>query len=104
MTIDLDKLSSKELRELQKNVARQLEDQQKRERHLALTAAQDAAAEYGFSLEDRMGIEGKAKMPVLPKYADPTNAAQTWSGRGRKPKWVQKHLDDGGSLDDLLIK
>ena len=28
----------------------------------------------------------------------------TWSGRGQKPKWIQVHLEGGGSLDDLLVK
>ena len=28
----------------------------------------------------------------------------TWSGRGQKPKWIQVHLEGGGSLDELLIK
>lgn len=27
----------------------------------------------------------------------------TWSGRGRKPKWVAEALDRGKQLDDLLI-
>jgi DNA-binding protein H-NS len=27
-----------------------------------------------------------------------------WSGRGRKPKWVEEHLAKGKTLDDLLIK
>ena len=29
---------------------------------------------------------------------------EVWSGRGRKPKWVEDHLTKGGKLDDLLIK
>lgn len=38
-----------------------------------------------------------------PKYRDPSNPKKTWSGKGRKPNFVIKHLDGGGDLDDLLI-
>jgi DNA-binding protein H-NS len=39
---------------------------------------------------------------VAPKYRNPTNAAQTWTGRGRTPLWVQA-LKDAGQLDTALI-
>ena len=29
---------------------------------------------------------------------------QLWSGRGRKPKWIEEHLAKGKNLDELLIK
>lgn len=41
----------------------------------------------------------KSKVPVKYKIGK-----QSWSGRGRKPKWVEDHLANGGSLDDLLVK
>jgi len=40
---------------------------------------------------------------VSPKYHNPDNPAETWAGRGRKPKWVAGKLATGSSLDDLLI-
>src|SRR3954454_66937 len=40
---------------------------------------------------------------VSAKYRNPDNPAETWAGRGRKPKWVQDKIDQGASLDDLLI-
>ena len=42
--------------------------------------------------------------PVKPKYQNRQNPKQTWTGRGRKPKWVVEKLDAGFSLEDLLIK
>ena len=29
---------------------------------------------------------------------------QTWSGRGKKPAWIVAILDNGGNIDDYLIK
>jgi DNA-binding protein H-NS len=39
---------------------------------------------------------------VAPKYRNPTNADQTWTGRGVSPTWVQA-LKTAGKLDSALI-
>ncbi|WP_342778599.1 H-NS family nucleoid-associated regulatory protein [Paracoccus laeviglucosivorans] len=41
--------------------------------------------------------------PVAAKYAHPENPDQTWTGRGRKPRWVQDALDEDKKLEDLAI-
>ena len=39
-----------------------------------------------------------------PKYRNPDNPLQVWSGRGKKPNWVIKHLAEPANLlQDLLI-
>ena len=40
---------------------------------------------------------------VAPKYRDPANAANTWTGRGRMPQWVQA-LHSAGTLASAEIK
>jgi DNA-binding protein H-NS len=40
---------------------------------------------------------------VLPKYQNPKNPAETWSGRGKQPRWVQAQLEAGERLEYLLI-
>jgi len=42
--------------------------------------------------------------PVAPKYRNPQNAAQTWAGRGIKPKWLEQELAGGARLEDFLIE
>ena len=37
-----------------------------------------------------------------PKYQNPNNATQTWSGRGKQPHWVEQALAQGKTLDSLL--
>lgn len=44
---------------------------------------------------------GEVKNPVPPKYQ---KGNELWSGRGRKPRWVEDHLAAGGKLEQLLIK
>lgn len=41
--------------------------------------------------------------PVRPKYRNPKNPAETWSGRGRQPRWLRPQLRSGRDLDDFLI-
>jgi DNA-binding protein H-NS len=107
MAIDLSGLSRKELLELRVNVEKALKDAEVRERREALKAAELAAAEYGFSLAELSG-DGKmqtiAKQSKAPaKYCNPNNPEETWSGRGRKPRWVHEALTNGADITDLEI-
>ena len=102
MSIELDNMSLRELRDLRNKLDRAIstfEDRRKRE---ALAAAEHAAKEYGFNLADLTnGRPARAK--VAPKYANPADPSLTWTGRGRKPRWIQEHLDTGKKLEDLEI-
>ena len=40
---------------------------------------------------------------VAPKYRNPADAEQTWTGRGKQPVWVREHLENGGTLDSITI-
>ena len=41
---------------------------------------------------------------VLPKYRNPKEPSETWSGRGKQPRWIQIQLSFGKQLKDLLIR
>jgi DNA-binding protein H-NS len=45
---------------------------------------------------------GKKTGKVAPKYRNPANHAETWTGRGVSPKWVAE-LKAAGALDSALI-
>jgi DNA-binding protein H-NS len=45
----------------------------------------------------------RAYPKVLPKYQNPKNPAEKWSGRGKQPHWVQAQLRAGKKLDHFLI-
>ena len=55
-------------------------------------AAKRLKVRYGRSIES----EG-------PKYRNPLNSAETWSGRGKQPRWVELALARGASLESLVI-
>lgn len=101
MPYDLEKLSLEELQGLRKDVDAAIKGFEKRMKKEALVAAQKAVQEFGFSLDDVMGSKGGAK--GAPKYANPADPSQTWTGRGRQPNWVKAALKAGKALDDLAI-
>ncbi len=49
------------------------------------------------------GPNARLRKPVAPKYRNPHDASQTWTGRGRKPKWVTSYLTIHSNLDDVTI-
>lgn len=55
--------------------------------------------ELNFGDASKQTVGGKPKIAM--KYQSGTNS---WSGRGRKPRWVEDHLKKGGKLDEILIK
>lgn len=102
MNIDLDAMQLSELRDLRNKVERAINSYEDRRKKEALAAVELAAREHGFNLAELTGVK-VTRSRIAAKYANPADADQTWSGRGRKPRWVQEHLDNGGALDDLTI-
>jgi len=41
---------------------------------------------------------------VLPKYSNPLSPSETWSGRGKQPRWVVAALETGHKLDEFKIQ
>ena len=114
MEIDLERASLEELREARSQIDRAIGSFQDRKRKDAMTAAEAAIREHGFSslselTRTRRGRSGTAKpsrgAPATnaARYAHPEDPSLTWSGRGRRPRWVGEHLEAGKSLDDLAV-
>jgi DNA-binding protein H-NS len=101
MAIKLDKMSLEELKALKKQVESAIADFEKRRKKEALAAAQRAAQEHGFSLDEILSAKGGSKS--MPRFANPASPDQTWTGRGRQPGWVKEALAQGKSLEDLAI-
>lgn len=40
---------------------------------------------------------------VAPKYRNPENRLETWTGRGRQPRWLAAALKTGRKLTDFAI-
>src|SRR6516162_4252354 len=46
---------------------------------------------------------GGARGVVAPKYRNPENPAETWAGRGLRPRWLTAAMKGGKSLEDFAI-
>lgn len=104
MTIDLDQMALKELRDLKARVEKAIATFEERRKQEALVELEEVAQKMGFTLADLTGISvAKKRKPAEAKYANPADTSETWTGRGRKPRWVQAALDSGKTLEDLSI-
>lgn len=113
MRQDLKSMTRKELEKLLADIKKALKQAEGRERKMALAAAEKAVKAHGFSLAEIAGGSDNAK-PVQktikkpkkaspPKYANPEDQSQTWTGRGRKPNWFINALRDGKKPEDVAI-
>ena len=101
---NLEAMSLKELRQLQKDLAKAISAYEDRHKAEARTKLEAVAKEMGYSLAELIGIEVKAtRAPALAKYRHPENAALTWSGRGRKPQWFADHINAGKNPSALAV-
>jgi DNA-binding protein H-NS len=56
------------------------------------------------SAEPRINRPPRRKYPkVLPKYCNPSVPEETWSGRGKQPRWLVAALQSGHKIKDFLI-
>lgn len=115
--IDLLKLDFAQLNELGQQVAQQIAATKKQEVQLAGEKIKEIAKSLDMSvpeLLEQSGVLGqkpkKAKAGPTSSvkgqaiYRSPDDSSKTWTGRGRQPGWVEKHLEAGGKLEDLKIK
>ena len=101
---DVATLSLKELKNLQKDLAKAISTFEDRQKSDARSKLEIIAKEMGYSLAELIGTEVKpSRAPSAAKYRHPENATLTWSGRGRKPLWFVAALDAGKSPEDLAV-
>lgn len=108
MAVDLKSLNHNQLNDLiSKAQIRQQELRKEkvvklREKIHALIKAE------GYSFEDIFGNArgGKTRRSggtVAPKYRNPADPEQVWSGRGKRPRWFNDALKAGKKEKDLAI-
>lgn len=99
IAINVDKLSLKELVNLEGKLQSAISEARSRERSALKKKMADLAETHGFSVLELFGNgRGIKKSVGVAKYANPDNKSDTWSGRGRKPNWLVGRLKKGASL------
>jgi DNA-binding protein H-NS len=115
--LDLENLSDGQLRELIQHARQALGERISRQIDEFRMMAREAGFEVSVTKigegEGRRGRRrqshdggddrGDKRSAVAPKYRNPDNLTETWSGRGRKPKWLEEKLSKEAPLEDFLI-
>ncbi len=104
MSINLNDLSLKELKKLERDVAVAIANYDARGKAEAIAALDEHARSLGFSLAELTGMQittTRKRVPATVKYRNPADHADTWSGRGRKPRWFEAAMAAGVRLEDL---
>jgi DNA-binding protein H-NS len=110
MAIDIKSLNHNQLNDLiQKAQLRQNELQKEtitkvREKVHALLKAEGVSFDEVFGA-GVPGTRGKRRGTgsVAPKYRNPADPEQTWSGRGKRPRWFNEALKAGKKEKDLAV-
>jgi DNA-binding protein H-NS len=104
VTIDINSLSLKELKELQSQIAKAIATFVDRKKKEAIAELEEIARAKGYTLAELTGIVAPRKRaPATVKYANPANPSETWSGRGRKPRWFVAALNAGKQPEDMSV-
>ncbi|MBH1647730.1 H-NS histone family protein [Stenotrophomonas maltophilia] len=126
MSIDLSGLSARELGALIRTAKKQQTIVAKR-RPITKVRAQlsKLAKAEGYTIEELFGdapaaprarkatkatkapakTAGRKLGKVAPKYRNPANPKETWTGRGKQPRWMADLTAKGGKKpEDFLIK
>ena len=120
MSIDLRNLSAKELGAL---IEKAKQQQTRLAKRTPIATVRSKITKFakaeGYTLEELFGMSGNrgakaAAKPsshanrklgkVAPKYRNPANPKETWTGRGKHPRWMAALIAKGKKADDFLIK
>ncbi len=107
-SINVDKMSLKELVDLEAKVQKAIAAARDRDRAVLKEKMAEMAKTHGFSVNELFGgVRGakaaKGKSLGVAKFANPDNRSDTWTGRGRKPNWLVDRLKKGAKLNDFAI-
>lgn len=102
-----------------KKIEKAIKIAQARDKKSILAKMENMARQNGFELHELLAernnpvkrVAKKRSSPkkprtrakVAPKYCNPDDHSQTWTGRGRQPLWVTAQLAAGATLENLQI-
>jgi DNA-binding protein H-NS len=110
--VKLEGLDEEQLDAVIAEAQRLKEERRKATREEFLATIRRKADEYGVEIDEvvralqkkgRRASPADRRATVAPKYRNPQNPSETWSGRGVRPKWMQALIAKGAKPDDFLI-
>jgi DNA-binding protein H-NS len=111
----IEKMSFDDLITVKNQVDSMLRGKQSEKRKLLLDEFKAKARESGLSLDEVVTASrgrgpakkdsslGRPKKQYKAKYQNPTNAAETWTGLGKHPRWLRDKLAAGEKLEKFKL-
>ena len=121
MSIDINRLSSRELDTLISQAKKRKTTLDKRKPIAVVRSKVVAMAKAeGYGIDElfagakavppaRKAAAARKSSPqagrkIAPKYRNPANPQETWAGRGQQPRWLRVLTGNGRKLEDFLIQ
>lgn len=104
LTVNLANSSVAELEQLSEEIKTVIEERKIKEINDARIHVRELAESLGITLEELIAEPNKpakAKKKATVKFRNTQN--ETWTGRGKQPKWLVLALENGAKLEDFLI-
>lgn len=105
MQTNFNKLSESDLEDVIAKAGKELQSRKEQKRKEVLSEIRQLAASIGVMVEiSETGRRSSRKgQKVPPKYQNPENPLQQWSGRGMKPNWLRELLENGQKIEEFEI-
>ena len=106
--IDLSSYSLEELNALVDKAKREIVQKEQNRIHEVRRQIQRMASDLNLSLDEIKRYRGRRKKIFKKqkgevKFRNPADPAQTWTGRGKRPRWLHEALARGAKLDDFAV-
>ena len=103
---DLTTLSEAELQAVIEKAEKALKERQSSKRKEVITQIKELAASIGATVDIHEVDKNldRRNSKVAPRYRNPADPLQSWSGRGLAPKWMQALLSQGRDKSEFEIK
>lgn len=104
-----DKLADSTVAELQQlsvEIVKAIEERKYKEINDARIQVRQIAESLGITLEELMAEPEKParqNKKAKIKYRNPESENETWTGRGKQPRWLTQALESGAKLEDFAV-
>jgi DNA-binding protein H-NS len=99
---ELEKMKLDDLWDLHQRIIDVLDRKLETEKRKLQDQLDELGRKFGGSPKD---IPQRRPYPkVEPKFRNPNDPSETWSGRGKTPRWMIEMIADGRSIDDFRIQ
>lgn len=108
--MNLKDQSLSQLRKLKQDVEKAIVRKEAEQIKAAKAAVEKVVKDFGVDLSDLIGSPKPAKKPAAkkspaarakPMYKNPMDPKQTWTGKGRRPKWFLDATANGKTDEEL---